>query len=244
VSDDAAIGVTFDVGQTLLELDLSMLARRLAERGHEVPRVRLEVALGPAWRAYDDHVGQGGVGHPWKVLLAHLLEGAGVSAEATPALVDWLFVEQQTQNLWRHAVPGMIELARELCNAGVPIAILSNSEGRLEELMTELGHAHLFRAIVDSGRLGIEKPDPRIFAWTAGRLALPLDRVVHIGDSHSADVAGALGAGMRAIWFRGTADAPHRKLADVAPLDEERARVCSDAAEVRATLRDFGVRVG
>jgi putative hydrolase of the HAD superfamily len=232
-----ALAVSFDFGQTLAELDTGLLSRRLAERGVTASPERLEGAVAGAWRAYDAAVHRGLGGHPWKILMAALLDGAGVAPEAAQGAVDWLWTEQPRKNLWRRPIPGMIEVVADLRRAGVPVAVLSNSEGRLAELAEELGWTAHFVAIADSGKLGFEKPGREIFAWTAERLGAPLERVVHVGDSLAADVEGALAAGMRAVWFRGDS-------ARAARMDAGRIAVAGDAAELRAALEAFGVRAG
>lgn len=133
-----------------------------------------------------------------------LLVGGGVAVD--DALVDFLFDDQRERNLWRAPVPGMIDVARRLRARGVPVAILSNSEGRLAALVAELGWTDDFPVVADSGVLGMEKPDPAIFAWTAARLAVPPSTLVHVGDSWAADVEGALGVGARAVWFPAEGD--------------------------------------
>jgi putative hydrolase of the HAD superfamily len=132
-------------------------------------------------------------------------------------------------NLWRRPIEDMVALARELAGAGVAVAVLSNSEGRLAELLEEIGLAAPFVEIVDSGRLGIEKPDRRIFEHALARTGCTAG--IHIGDSWAADVAGALGAGWRAVWYGRRA----------APVDEPRVAVAQSAAEVRAALARWGV---
>jgi putative hydrolase of the HAD superfamily len=153
----------------------------------------------------------------------------------TPAsidpIVDWLWTEQPVQNLWRRPIAGMIELCRDLRGAGVPVGVVSNSEGRLAELIDEIGWAGDFAVVADSGRLGVEKPDPAIFLWAAERLGVPAGSIAHVGDSWGADVEGACRAGMAAIWFR-------PRMAREAPPGVERA---SDAAEVRAVLAGWGL---
>jgi HAD superfamily hydrolase (TIGR01509 family) len=119
----------------------------------------------------------------------------------------------------------------ELRRASVPFGIVSNSEGHLAQLVDELGHAGSFDAIADSGRLGLEKPDPRIFAWTAEQLAVPASALVHVGDAWEADVRGALAAGGRAIWF----------MPNEARELPSGVRVASSAAEVRAQLIELSV---
>ncbi|MDI1435150.1 HAD family hydrolase [Polyangium sorediatum] len=226
--------VTFDFGQTLAALDADLTAARLAERSLSFDPQRIGAALPDAWRVYDDAIHRGLGGHPWKIFMRALLERAASSPldeEALTSAVDFLWSEQPRKNLWRRPIPGMLELAEDLSDAGVPVGIISNSEGRLAELVAELGWDDRFLVIADSGRLGMDKPGREIFTWTAERLGRPLDRVVHVGDSLAADVEGALGAGLRAVWFGGD---PKRALG-------ERARVAKDAGEVRRALVEFGL---
>jgi len=224
--------VTFDAGQTLVDLDLELLARRLAERGVRVAPAALGDAAPGAWRRYDELVDQRH-GHPWHELMETLLAGAGVRQAG---LVDWLWQEQPRVNLWRRPIPDMVALARELAAAGVAVAVLSNSEGRLAELLEEIGLAAPFLAIIDSGRVGIEKPDRRIFDHALARTGRAAG--IHIGDSWTADVEGALGAGWRAVWYGRRA----------APVDDPRVAprvaVARSADEVRAALARWGVPAG
>lgn len=218
--------ITFDAGQTLIDLDLPFLARRLAERGVRVDPAALAEAAPAAWRRYDELV-DASRGHPWQDLMQALLIGAGI-ADPAP-LAEWLWTEQPRANLWRRPIPDMVELARELAAAGATVAVLSNSEGRLAELLHEIGVADPFAAIIDSGRIGMEKPDRRIFDHAlavTGRTS-----GIHIGDSWSADIEGALGAGWRAVWFGRRA----------VPVDDPRVAVAHGAADVRAALARWGV---
>ena len=216
--------VTFDAGQTLIDLDLDFLSRRLAERDLIIPPQALGAAAPAAWEHYDALVDPAG-GHPWRELMTALLRGAGLAAADVGPTVEWLWLEQPRANLWRAPIPDMVALARELAAQGVRVAVLSNSEGRLAELLTEIGIADAFAAIIDSGRVGIEKPDRRIFDHTLA--VLGATRLgIHIGDSWPADIVGALGAGWRAVWFG-------RRAAAVA---DPRVAVARDAAGVRAAI--------
>ncbi|MFO0660528.1 MAG: HAD-IA family hydrolase [Polyangiaceae bacterium] len=121
-------------------------------------------------------------------------------------MLDDLYADQRTANLWRRPVEGMIELVRRLANDGIPTAVVSNSEGALQLLVDQLGWTEDLPIVVDSGVLGIEKPDARIFAWAAGRLGVRLDAIVHVGDSWVADIEGATNAGAKAVWFPASDD--------------------------------------
>ena len=191
--------VTFDFGQTLCDLDTSMLARRLGERDVHVPATALDAKVTEAWAAYDAAIRAGLGGHPWKILMHRLLVLSGVPADLAAPAVDFLWTEQPRRNLWRRPNPGMIEVVRDLRASGRAVGIVSNSEGHLEDLCAELGWRDDFGVVADSGRLGIEKPDAAIFRYAAGKLGASLAEIVHVGDSFAADVQGALGAGMQAV---------------------------------------------
>jgi FMN phosphatase YigB (HAD superfamily) len=230
-TDFSVRGVTFDFGQTLCDLDTGMLSHRLAERGLAVPAERLEGAVSAAWQAYDEAILAGLGGHPWKVLMGRLLELGGVDSEVLGETVDWLWSEQPKQNLWRRPIEGMAEIVDDLRRVGVPVGVISNSEGRLSELIDEIRWSYRFDVVADSGKLGMVKPGDGIFRWTAERLGLPPEQIAHIGDSVSADVGGAIGAGMRAVLFRGRSNAP------LPPG----VRAANDAESLRVVLREWGL---
>ncbi|MEO8078275.1 MAG: HAD-IA family hydrolase, partial [Acidobacteriota bacterium] len=73
-------------------------------------------------------------------------------------------------------------------------------------------------ALVVSERAGVSKPDPAIFSLALARIGSPAQEAVMIGDSWSADIAGAVGAGIRAIWFNRHGAAPQACRATVAEL--------------------------
>jgi putative hydrolase of the HAD superfamily len=227
--------VTFDIGQTLVDLDLDFLVHRLAGQGHTVEKRALEASAPAAWRTYDERT-LAGASHPWKAFMQALLVGAGVR-EPEPT-VDWLYTQQATHNLWRKPIGPMVELVHDLRAAGVKIAALSNSEGHLAELLAEIGMTPLFDTIVDSERVGVAKPDPKIFALTLEQLGLGVEQpplVVHVGDSWAADVEGALGAGWNAIWYRSrSGNARH----------DPRVPIVHDAAETRAALSRLARQAG
>jgi HAD superfamily hydrolase (TIGR01549 family) len=225
--------VTFDYGQTLAELDTDFLAKRVGERGGTVTRARLDAASNAAWAEYDRAKREGKAGSgAWQAFMTSLLTLAGTTTTTEPlaAIVQFLWDEQPRRNLWRRPIAGMKELTRELAARGVPLAIISNSEGRLAELVAEVGFAEEFPVVADSGLLGVEKPDRRIFEWTAERLGTTPDQFVHIGDVWAADVEGAIALGARAIWITPPdGDAGGRVL-------PESVVACHGAAEIRATL--------
>jgi putative hydrolase of the HAD superfamily len=225
------IAVTFDFGQTICEIDLEMLARRLGERDQQLSIAGAKRAEPAAWRAYNDAKASGS-SHElgWCTFMTTLLVGGTVSRERAEELAIWLWNEQPTQNLWRRPIAGMFELVRDLHALGVPLGIISNSEGKLRELAEEIDLARYFRYMADSGLLGFEKPDARIFQLTADQIGVRLEDLIHVGDAWAADVVGAVNAGARAIWF----SAEQRQLPD-------RVERATTADEVRRALDSWGV---
>lgn len=192
--------VGFDFGQTLAELDYEFLQRRLGERGAAFDANRARAGAEQAWQIYGERKADGHA-LAWSAMMQAQLESGGVPRRAAHELAAWLWSEQPKKNLWRRPIPGMIELTRELARSGVRIAVISNSEGYLAELIDELGWRDAFHVVVDSGRVGIDKPDPRIFKHTCDALGVQPEQLLHVGDSWEADVKGALGAGSSAVWF-------------------------------------------
>ncbi|MEO8902515.1 MAG: HAD family hydrolase [Polyangiaceae bacterium] len=233
----AARGVTFDFGQTLAELDHEFLAQRARDFGAQLDPVAARAATVTAWAAYGANKALGHA-RAWQAMMLELLRGGSVrplQGNATPnfaaSIAQALWDAQPARNLWRKPIAGMFELVEGLLQQGVPVGIISNSEGRLAELVEELGKTALFRVVVDSGRLGIDKPDARIFQHAARALGVPLADIVHVGDAWEADVIGAREAGALAIWFSPT---------DARQLPPG-VFACADAPELSRTLKALGV---
>jgi putative hydrolase of the HAD superfamily len=206
-------GVSFDYGHVLGGIDLDELARRIAAHGPAASVPRIRESMPDAYRAHDAAIARG-EGHEagWKALMGHMV-GAGVGAFGgapgvgvidsvhLTGIVQALWDRQPQSNLWRFVPDEARALLLDLDARGVPMVITSNSEGRVAELAEEVGIARHFRRILDSGRLGFGKPDRRIFDLARESLAVPMEAMVHVGDSEKADVIGAKDAGALAIRF-------------------------------------------
>lgn len=101
--------------------------------------------------------------------------------------------------------PNVPEALEALTQDGLAVGIVSNTGrtwGRyLSRVQDRLGIGRHFAVRIFSDEVGVRKPEARIFRAALERLDLPPERVVHIGDDVAADVVGAKGAGMQAIWF-------------------------------------------
>ena len=103
-------------------------------------------------------------------------------------------------------MPGSLDGLRALAATGVALAIVSNSDGTLEERLGTRGSARSdegagvpMTIVIDSDAVGVAKPDPAIFHIALEATGVAPERVLHIGDIVGADVAGALAAGVRPL---------------------------------------------
>jgi len=98
--------------------------------------------------------------------------------------------------------PEMIELMRELKEAGYRMAMLTNNVREWEPLWrTMLPVDEIFETVVDSGFVGCRKPESRIYALTLERIGMPAGSCLFVDDVE-VNCEGARRAGMRAVHFR------------------------------------------
>jgi FMN hydrolase / 5-amino-6-(5-phospho-D-ribitylamino)uracil phosphatase len=113
--------------------------------------------------------------------------------------------------------PEIIQLLIELAQRYTLIAI-TNGNARVDKM----GVGELFAFSLQAGPDGRMKPYPDMFANAAQRLSLHPEQILHIGDSHRADVLGALAAGCQTAWLDHHQSVvpvlPHIRLTDVQQL--------------------------
>jgi putative hydrolase of the HAD superfamily len=132
---------------------------------------------------------------------------------------------------WTVLIPGAVDGLRTIARTGRRLAIVSNSDGTVEQRLREWGVCQVgpgegveVDIVVDSAAVGVAKPDPAIFDFALSATgASPVD-TVHVGDSVRMDVGGARAAGIRPLHldpfgFCSAADHEHvRSLEEVAGL--------------------------
>ncbi|WP_329455455.1 HAD family hydrolase [Streptomyces sp. NBC_01497] len=81
-------------------------------------------------------------------------------------------------------------------------AILSNAALRHQDhKLRTLGVRGRFEAVVCAADIGVHKPDPAAFLAACDALRLPPEEVVHVGNEPDIDAAGAVAAGLGAVWL-------------------------------------------
>lgn len=152
-----------------------------------------------------DGLGKGDMG---AYVTAYALE-AGVPASrlrvAVAAVVD-AYHQEPDADVWSWVLGEAVDALHALARTGVGLAVVSNSDGSVERLLRDRsicqvgeGDAAPVGVIVDSGVLGVQKPDPAIFVHALDALGVAPAAAVHVGDTVHADVAGARAAGVRPL---------------------------------------------
>ena len=107
--------------------------------------------------------------------------------------------------LWFREAPGARDGLRALAETGVRLGIVSNADGRIgERLLTREilqvgpGVGVEVEVLIDSGAVGVLKPDPRIFRLALDAMGIDDPATAwYVGDTPGIDVVGARRAGLR-----------------------------------------------
>jgi putative hydrolase of the HAD superfamily len=128
--------------------------------------------------------------------------------EAAIDTLDALWRSSPSPDLWQRTLSGSIAGLRRLYDADLRLGIVSNSDGHVEEelIRNEIcqvgpGPGVQVLTVVDSGVVGVAKPDPTIFDFAVPALGLDPSDVIYLGDSVKYDVRGAEAAGITPLHF-------------------------------------------
>jgi HAD superfamily hydrolase (TIGR01549 family) len=135
-------------------------------------------------------------------VLGCLLEEAGEQLDRAQVrgALDSMF--DVTQRNWHPEDDAFAALAR-IREAQVRLGALSNGsdEANARGLLERADLLPLFELVLTSAAFGTRKPDPRIFRAALAHFGASPGEAVMVGDDYEADILGAAGAGMHAIWI-------------------------------------------
>ena len=189
--------IFFDVGNTLLYPNRAQILAPLSKQRH--PTLEHWQALErKTKKEFDQGMMGGKVDHSfWWTFYTHLLEDLDALEDG---LRDTLVRNTQQSANWDQILPGTCE-ALERISRDFAMAVISNSDGKIKDVLGRCGIADCFRCITDSGTVGCEKPHPAIFQAALREMqAAPADSL-YVGDVYSIDFVGARNVGMEAVLF-------------------------------------------
>jgi len=150
----------------------------------------------------------------WWAALTPLFERAytlaGVTrpvASAAASGVRAHYCDTRRFSLFADTRPVLEQLARE----GWRHLIVSNHVPELPEIVHALGLDDVIETVLTSAHTGYEKPNPKMFAEAVARAGTPQE-VWMVGDSPTADIAGAEAVGIPAILVHNANSAGGRSL--------------------------------
>ncbi|MCS7478803.1 HAD family hydrolase [Umezawaea endophytica] len=120
------------------------------------------------------------------------LQAAGLT-EPGAALA---FYERLVSAAFWQTYPDTFEALRTVSEAGLRVAVVSNTGWNIRAVLDRFGVSHLVDEVVLSYEEGLIKPDPKIFLLACERLRVDPSEVLMVGDSEEAD-GGAAAVGSK-----------------------------------------------
>jgi len=194
--------IFFDAGGTLISSSPpieSVISNVLAGRGASLPPSEVIEAFLEAelerWRSRADFE---------SLLSKGLHRRAKVSMDLAEFSV-WLAAEVKKRAPHRNlmAYPDAVLTLAELKRLGLVRGVISNWDGTAEAVLKRLGLAAYLDVVIDSGVVGVSKPDPGIFQIALGKVMATPESSLFVGDALT-DIRGGQGAGLRVAWLNRT----------------------------------------
>ena len=189
--------IFFDVGNTLLFPDRAHILAPLAKLGHSPTLEQWHAIERVTKRTFDKVMQEGDPAdfNFWFLFFERLLDDLKVrDTQLHNALVESI---RQSAN-WCVIRAGTRELLQRL-GERYPLAVISNADGKIEDVLKRCEIADCFASITDSGLVGYEKPHPAIFQVALQTMQAKAEDSLYVGDVYSVDYLGATDAGMQAI---------------------------------------------
>jgi putative hydrolase of the HAD superfamily len=188
--------IFFDVGNTLLFPDRAKMLAPIARERH--PTLEQWQALERRTKnTFDQGMQNGKIDRGfWWIFHTYLIEQLGADTAVREALLE------NTQNSanWDQIVPGTRGILERI-RSRFRVAVISNADGRIEQVLARCAIADCFESITDSGIVGVEKPRREIFEAALRSMGARAEESLYVGDVYSVDYVGARDTGMDAVLF-------------------------------------------
>ena len=138
----------------------------------------------------------------WHHFNRHLLQALNIRGNLDHLAAE---VTSRIQGLEQsyHCPDAGYQTLAELGARGYRLGLITNRDSveRFNVLVDQLDLRHYFDLVLASGEVGIQKPDPGIFAAALERIDASAETSLYVGDNYWADVVGAQRAGLTPVLF-------------------------------------------
>ncbi|HET9530079.1 MAG TPA: HAD-IA family hydrolase [Blastocatellia bacterium] len=200
----AVKAIFFDAGGTLIHLDSARIAGLVAEElGIELALDGFSLAQGRAMTRVAEMVaaGLGTTENLKRQFYSMLLPEIGIPETSLASAVESVLRLAREEMLWRIAGESAASVLERLKERGYLLAVVSNSDGRIERAFKQAALDRYFDFFIDSFIVGVEKPDPAIFRFALERARISPHEAAYIGDLYHNDMVCARKAGLLPILF-------------------------------------------
>ena len=223
--------VTFDAGNTLLYCDPSpaeIYATHLSRLGRTVLAEDVGPVFAEAWAEMQQDIqpgvdrynsSPGGERAWWGLFVREVLDRLDHDAPWEPLLED-LYEAFADDGVWQ-VYPDTLSTLASLSDRGIRLAVISNWDLRLPDILRSLDLSGYFDTITVSAIEGVEKPRAEIFHRTMDAMKISPNEALHVGDSPLEDYTGAKGAGLNALLIdrKGLfADSEYRRISSLSEI--------------------------
>jgi HAD superfamily hydrolase (TIGR01509 family) len=221
--------IFFDVGNTLLFPNRERIHAPLTEQGIVPGTEQLRDLECRTKNKFDGMITQNGSSDHsfWWMFYTELLSEIGLKiAQENGALRDQLVSSIRNSANWDQIRSGTAERLQKI-GERYRIAVISNADGKIRDVLSRCGIADCFETITDSGLVGHEKPHPEIFRQALKSMNATPEESLYVGDVYSVDYLGATAAGMQAILMDVPGAYRDKRLPRVESLEELRGALWS-----------------
>ena len=133
------------------------------------------------------------------IRFARLFQAFGITYDAKAFDIQYLTALGNASFL----LEGAVEICQQIVAKGKPIFIITNGIQKTQEarIKHSLIQPYISRTFI-SGAIGYQKPDRRFFEYVLARIpSVRKEKILIIGDSLSADIAGGNNIGIDTCWY-------------------------------------------
>jgi putative hydrolase of the HAD superfamily len=188
----------FDAGGVLVFPDFDLLAQIGNQAGINTSPGQIAQAHAMLFLRLDENIAQS---HQFPKIsyFKDIFRQISESDKKVEAAFELTVRADKIKHIWTATHPWIAQSLRRLKDLGYKMAVISNSDGRVDQILQDIDIRKFFEIVIDSFVVGVEKPDPQIFEIALQSLGWNRDETIYIGDIFFIDVWGANKAGLGAI---------------------------------------------